>query len=500
MDIYNELTDLDKNKIKSYLEKYNNVEKIEAPLDYILRFWNDEKKDLYQLLGNQFIVSKQIEYTKGADELEDDLRACTNAAFRTCLATCCDFFEHSASLPVELRLNRWNVIRLYQYHTLANNKYTGSSFKIELPNGETLAIQNGMKPMKALAKLNKVYHFCDEELFEEFRIVHSQILNQKKLSGNLTLSIHPLDYMTMSDNNCGWSSCMSWQEEGCYRMGTVEMMNSPVVVVAYLTANKDMAIDGNKIWNSKKWRQLFIINEDLIASIKAYPYKNEMLTKEVIYFLNELAKENWGWSYHTEKLLGYDRDQNPDYSFYFYTDYMYNDFGTTDHYIALKDLDEKDYSINYSGMTECMCCGETDNFPNAEEEASFLICCDCGNWRYCDVCDNIINPDWDKYYYLDGDFLCENCYYENAVKEFGADEIHWKDDLKCIMVYFDSTEETGRKIYCDDMQEYLKKGRDIQTKEVQQWYSTFVETYIYLDDLKPEWQEYLLNDYHPNNI
>ena len=38
----------------------------------------------------------------------------------------------------------------------------------------------------------------------------------------------------MSDNNSGWESCMSWRNNGCYRRGTVEMMNSPYVIVAYL--------------------------------------------------------------------------------------------------------------------------------------------------------------------------------------------------------------------------------------------------------------------------
>ena len=45
----------------------------------------------------------------------------------------------------------------------------------------------------------------------------------------------------MSDNDYGWDSCMGWMNEGEYRLGTVEMMNSPCIVVAY--------IDGEEAWN-----------------------------------------------------------------------------------------------------------------------------------------------------------------------------------------------------------------------------------------------------------
>ena len=76
--------------------------------------------------------------------------------------------------------------------------------------------------MRVLSKIATAYNLPG---FEDFRIAQSLVTNQANLKGYITLSIHPLDYMTMSDNNCGWDSCMSWQEEGCYRQGTVEMMN-----------------------------------------------------------------------------------------------------------------------------------------------------------------------------------------------------------------------------------------------------------------------------------
>ena len=501
-ELYDELSDSEKKQIEYYLRTYNDVGRVDASLEHILRFWNEEKRDLYQLLGNQFMVSKQIEYKKSYLEIVDDFKEQWNEIANDFIRLCRIFFE--GVLPNELCAYRYVLCDLYNLYSLAENKYNGVSFKIELPNGEIIAIQNGMKPLKALAKLNKVYHFCDEETFEAFRIFHSQILNQKKFSGNLTISIHPLDYMTMSDNDCNWSSCMSWENEGCYRMGTVEMMNSPMVVVAYLTADKDMMI-GDSYWYNKKWRQLFIINDELIASIKGYPYANDTLTKEVIYFLNELAEKNWaGCNYHTEKLLDY--ENKSDYYFDFQTGYMYNDFGYTTHYIAVKNLEQKEYDINYSGMTECMCCGkEIYHDYYDEDDANTLICDGCGNWEYCSCCSKRIDKDWDEYYYLDEELICGQCYNDYAAKEFGTGYIHHRDNMQQIKVYKSLEEAPIAIVYsCYKMQNYLNNGNaDIRTREreLADWsWGTTEETYIFYRDLKPEWQEYLDNDYNYNEV
>ena len=94
------------------------------------------------------------------------------------------------------------------------------------------------------------------------------VQNFRKSSQKLTLSIHPLDYITMSDNECNWSSCMSWRNEGDYHAGTIEMMNSTCVVVAYIAQNNETLENG---WNSKRWRQLFVIHPTCIIASCPYP-------------------------------------------------------------------------------------------------------------------------------------------------------------------------------------------------------------------------------------
>ena len=167
------------------------------------------------------------------------------------------FFNWFYDLPSSERPS-YNTLNLVNHRNLATNSYSiGEPFEVNLPDGKILKVQKGTKPLRVLAKMAQAFNL---EGFEEFRLTHSRILNQKKMTGELCLSIHPMDFMTMSDNNSNWESCMSWSDYGCYRRGTVEMMNSECVVVAYLRAKEDMKVSEDLYWNNKKWRCWFFFD------------------------------------------------------------------------------------------------------------------------------------------------------------------------------------------------------------------------------------------------
>lgn len=485
--LYNQITDAEKEALIKYIKEYNGTNTISKPLDYILRFWASAKTNLYELLGNQLTISKTITYEESFEELDHKLqinRVLSN--FRTFISSIA-FADTNLELKPYIHdlINHLGI----SCNDLVENKYNGKSFKVELTNGETLSIQNGMKAIKVLDKINKIYHYCTEEEFEKFRIFHSQVLNQKKLSGNLIISIHPLDYLTMSDNKCGWSSCMSWKNRGCYRLGTVEMMNSPMVVVAYLDSKEPMMI-GNLPWSNKKWRQLFVVNDKCIASIKGYPYKNSNLTKTALELLVNLAKENLGIEYTSQKI-----NEEVITEENFRTNFMYNDFYTTDDCYIYRNTevdDSKFPQINYSGAAECMCCGkEIEYFCYEGEEPDFLSCEECIEKTTSCYCGEPING---EYYTLCNHKYCRECYYDSALKEFGTDKVQYWSHLTPVVIQ----SSCQRKIIYtlslfDFAKRYLKKNNKMH-------YSYEDHRYLLdFDDLKPEWQEYF-NHYNPHDI
>lgn len=411
---------------RTHAYSINTDRRNESSMPYVLRYWNDAKETLFKLLGNKLMYEEDILFETPKDKMIKDMGELVWSHKFTELVREYindNYFEYSA---------RCRFRSLFDSEYLVNNKYKGDPAK-EVFNGKTIQLQHGAKPLRILAKIAAA--LGEEKLFEDFRLKHSQILNVKKTSGKLVLSIHPLDYMTMSDNASGWTSCMSWEERGCYRRGTVEMMNSPCAVVAYVKSDKDMRLGGNFYWNNKKWRNLCLVTPEFITSVKAYPYASDELTSKAIEILVKLAKENLNWEFE-DKIIPYDADDifiieedgvEKRYYFNFETDVMYNDFeSVSESQIAIaKGLTPDTYWLNYSGEANCMCCGDLHDFYYDEDydNESILTCDYCEPVIECEYCGSRVH-DGDSLIEVDGALICEDCYDNETATAADDEEIH----------------------------------------------------------------------------
>lgn len=447
--LFDKLTAIDKTKIDKYIGYCVGDH---ADLEYLLSEWDKRKELLFHKFGDQFIISKEVTITKGLHELACDMNDVIwgdhSDFIRRINRLVVDLDEFESNDP-EMRTIRWDQRpskkfgQLLEPVILAENKCP-SAFALTIPDtGEVIKICAGAKVTKILNKIAKAY-FGDkyiEEEYEDFRLRHSQILNQKALKGTFCLSIHPLDYMTMSDNNCDWDSCMSWLNDGCYRQGTVEMMNSPMVVVGYLTASEEMSLpyhgDGTEDlrWNNKKWRQLFIVDNNIISNVKAYPYRNDSLTKTGIDWLRELmGAENYFDEYCDWESGWCAMLDDKSYSFEPETCYMYNDFENSNGLFCYVGKNcPPYYQFCYSGASECMNCGKLNCDFGGEETR--LVCYDCEPSYYCAECgDHYYSSD--DMYELDGEYYCEYCYNDVATIDSITDEVHHVGNMYNIALGF----------------------------------------------------------------
>lgn len=396
-------------------------------VDFLLRFWRENKqKYLAPLFGDQLILEKEVEYERGKDQLREDMYQMIKGQYKFIDSFILAMRDHVMNQEGNYSVVMDNMIGCLRNsdNLVNNNLYLGykdvyengrydyediKAHTFEFENGRKIQLQAGMKITRAMTQLCAQIGL-DEE-WEKFRIAHSQVLNQKKLKGTLCLSIHPLDYATASDNDNGWSSCMSWRENGCYRMGTVEMMNSPMVICAYLKSNKQyMSILDNCDWNSKKWRAWIIVTRDVILCNRHYPYHQEHFAVKAIEWVRELVGQAYGWEYediHTD-FMAYERDTDREVEYR--TNYMYNDIGGDDvigcFRLGAKMRDLPGY-INFSGPAECMVCGE--EIRPEVQEADTLMCNDCRTFAICHECDCELDEDqcWTG---PDGNTYCEECY------------------------------------------------------------------------------------------
>ena len=456
-DLFNKLEN--KEELINWIDLYagfgeSNYSRPIATLDFLMRFWDENKQTLFKLLDNNIILEREIKYDRNETDLYAEMRStllhedCANFLTEYKQWVNNWYFETYTNEKTDLWLTRSRLLDFVNSNYLVTNVYYGESFKIDV-NNSTIAIPKGCKITKILGKIAKAANLKE---YESFRIAHSRVLNKKTISGMLCLSIHPLDYFTMSDNEYDWDSCMNWRDSGCYRMGTVEMCNSPYVIVAYLKGDKEMRFYNNS-WNSKKWRNLFIVSKDIITGIKGYPYQSKELDTACINILRELAWKNLEWHYENEiyehEFSGNYEDicfnNDREVSLSFDTFVMYNDFdnNNTTHFILRPNV--KHINISYSGTTECMCCGEALDDCDMDD-SQYVICSNCLSHCYCEECEERISSA-DYAYELDGITLCQSCYYNHLVIDAITDEEHHDSNCKQVFLIKDDSEDIASQDY-----------------------------------------------------
>lgn len=432
-----------------------------ASFETLFKEWSTNNKNLFKLLNNNLILRRPYTYTIPQDNLVTEIINHTdepaydkfrNWWIKEITIPFCTYYPELYDLC--------NKIIKPAY--LADNKWCGDTKIYTFPDGETFKVSKGMRPMKIFSKFVEKYNGPKED-FENFRIWHSQMLNTRFIDGELCLSIHPLDYMTMSDNDNNWDSCMSWRNPGEYRCGTLECMNSPYIIVAYLhNPNhkfRTTIFDGWE-WNSKRWRELFVVKPEVISEIKGYCFQDENLANACLMWIKELAANNLGWTYDIDEVNATSaipfNDTHDLYLDFTQDTYMYNDFGTLDKHRARINREkigkyqnkrewqsETDkawhYGLDFSigGRATCMWCGKMIEDRNREDA---VMCFNCDPSYYCAYCGEYIGSH--DLYYIDDltDPICYDCYeYECSVDDL-TDEIHLTSNMEYIY-YRDSNGE-----------------------------------------------------------
>lgn len=114
---------------------------------------------------------------------------------------------------------------------------------------------------------------------EDVRQKLSMLIQSNKVTGKLCLSIHPLDYLSASENNHGWRSCHAL--DGEYRAGNVSYMLDNCTIMAYLKSSGGDTVlprfPNDVRWNDKKWRVYLHVdmNGEVVYAGRQYPFHSD---------------------------------------------------------------------------------------------------------------------------------------------------------------------------------------------------------------------------------
>lgn len=478
----NYLNQLEINAFNAYAEHTQNITPRE---DYLEKAWFPHKQDLIKLLQNNLILEKEISV-----EMTKVLRAKVYKQFIQDIHTFKQNIWYILQMTEEFSSSEITSYKFYyclfDEETIFNNtmpkKYSLKELTLtHIATGKKLKIEIGK------TKLARIFNFIvkyanytpsygDPSLaaqYEDFRLKQSKLIQHNKFTGTMCLSVHPLDFATMSDNEESWTSCMSWRESGCYRAGTLEMMTSPIVLLAYIKSNNNTihfeGDDGAEYsWNSKIWRTLIIVNENIITEVKSYPFYDSNLSKAAIEWVAELS----GSSFDTPLLSNeeYQGDhsltfENVKPKFIFSTNLMYNDVGYQSYYFAklskefYEEMEYPRYYIDYGDQVYCLKCGQEMDITHG------LVCNECGDYPHCSCCGETLDTNRDDLYYsAEGNVYCTSCWENNSSRCGWCEEWYLNEDT--CEISFTHKDETLYVKMCKDCYESMVRNGRIVGDEV----------------------------------
>lgn len=296
------------------------------------------------------------------------------------------------------------------------------------------------KMFKKGMKISRTFKsfMSNSELLNKLQTRYSMILQDLKITGYLYLSVHPLDYLSISETNHNWHSCHSL--DGEYANGNLNYMLDSTTVVAYLASDEigKLRNFGDVEWNSKKWRMLFYIGEDnqVMAGSKNYPFTSTDFTTKCFTKLQNLFGGSWvepkqiksrqeaqKYMYNGDNTVHFNDCllSNTQRGWISYTDNWNNvkmevgrPFICIECGIEEVTLGDTNFACSEcSGMVECICCGNPTYHTETVICDGEAYCEDCA-WDvlvYCEDCDNYFHPDFDEVVYIESAdiYCCADC-------------------------------------------------------------------------------------------
>lgn len=309
---------------------------------------------------------------------------------------------------------------------------------------EGVKIQKGTKIVKAFKFFEK-----DKHVLETLQVLASQLIQEDKVTGRLCFSVHPLDFLSSSENIHNWRSCHAL--DGDYRAGNLSYMVDNSTFMCYLRAEDDKVILPNfpedVKWNSKKWRTLMFMSWDwsLMFAGRQYPFASSSGINAIKAEIERMSHSSWG-DWHQQMV---DKVYSEDDFIYLNRTYIpvgndikpltdviidpkrplhYNDLLKSSVYkpkfsyrkgkygnalAKFTGLSDLATSLTIGGDVKCLCC-ETENIGYSAS----MRCIECEEeygegeddyFGYCECCGRRTYLE-DAYYIRGDQIVCQQCF------------------------------------------------------------------------------------------
>ena len=282
-----------------------------------------------------------------------------------------------------------------------------------------------LRHINAGMKITKAFRYFEnnKEILEAIRNEASRVIQKDRVNGTLVFSVHPLDYLSISENTYNWRSCHAL--DGDYKLGNLNYMADKYTIVCYIRDNAGAAhklpnFPGCIPWNSKKWRVLlYWDNNNITVASRQYPFE----ANSAFYTIDKILHQAWNAT-NFQLAPGEWRTDHQDlmsrYIFNSQKTAQYNDVLSSTLYrnIWHKPFESTTQFPIYIGEPiKCLHCGKdqpagSDTFLCFDCELTYGVA-DRDDIFVCDCC-NRRRPIEEVYQTQDGSFICEECMEEET--------------------------------------------------------------------------------------
>lgn len=249
-----------------------------------LNNWAKNKSHLYLAFGNKLKLEKEVEldfsgdstYVKGL--ISKFYQEITRAKVKRFLKSCSN---------AEIVMNCLN---------------RNTSF-------ENVKFRAGDKISRCIGKILDLYDITPAEK-DSILIKFSMLIQSVKVKGSAVLSIDPVDYITMSENNSNWESCHSMS--GCYRTGPFAYLQDGSTAISYAKPKDDCVFtygdDKTLAYSNKNWRQIVLFSKELkyATQLRQYPYTSQANQSTVANIVMNVLNAKSGLNYQIQSIDVYD--------------------------------------------------------------------------------------------------------------------------------------------------------------------------------------------------
>lgn len=263
-------------------------------------------------------------------------------------------------------------------------------------------VPSGMKMTKAF----KFFVHDPDDLYD-IQTEASRIIQEDRIKGELCFSVHPLDFLSLSENTYKWRSCHALN--GDFRAGNLSYMLDGSTIICYIKGEDNVKLPRfprSVPWNNKKWRMLLFVSNDrtMVFAGRQYPFFSmpmlDKIRSEYLHYCQEYPIYTWS-QWHDRQFNFSDFDKNGESGvddFYFppYIPVNRNLYKLKDTIIDRSKLHFNDllyssvykpyYMFNYytgesnpphffiGSQVHCPCCGER-YITNSE----YMVCNHCAS-------------------------------------------------------------------------------------------------------------------------